>query len=78
MNDHEAPTTRFLAELAASCACYAYENNFTSRRGVYFIEEAGVLCLYNNNPYADFPTLRDDETAIFRERMKAEGLKELA
>jgi transcriptional regulator with XRE-family HTH domain len=56
----------------------ACENHFSSRRGVWIIEDLGVLCLYNNNPYSQYPTLRDEELAEFRRRMKAEGIKELA
>jgi transcriptional regulator with XRE-family HTH domain len=56
----------------------AYENHFPSRRGVWYFEYLDVLVLYNNNPYANFPTLRDEETAEFRRRLAAEGIKELA
>ena len=64
--------------LAYMCASDACENHFPSRRGIWFLEDLGVLCLYNNNPYEKHPTLRDEETAEFRRRMKAEGIKELA
>jgi transcriptional regulator with XRE-family HTH domain len=56
----------------------AHENHFPSRRGVWHFEDLDVLVLYNNNPYAKFPTIRDEETAEFRRRLAAEGIKELA
>src|SRR3954447_8122143 len=74
---NEEPTKSTWHNLAFLCACDAFENNFPSRRGAYFIEDKGVLCIYNNNPYAN-PTLREEETAKLRQRMKAEGLEELA
>jgi len=67
-----------LQRLAKALAKDAHTNYFSSRRGVWFVEDSDVLCLYNNNPYADYPTLRDDELTEFRRRMKEEGLKELA
>ena len=56
----------------------ASENHFPSRRGVWYFDDLDVLVLYNNNPYEKFPTLRDEETAEFRRRLAAEGIKELA
>jgi hypothetical protein len=34
--------------------------------------------VYNNNPYANFPNLRDEETADFRIQLARHGIKELA
>jgi hypothetical protein len=34
----------------------------------------GIMCVYNNNPYA----LRDEETAEFRKQLKMAGIKEVA
>jgi len=65
-------------ELAFAFAKDAHEDHFPSRRGVWHIEDLGVLCLYNNNPYANYPALRDEETAAFRKRMRAAGIKVLA
>jgi transcriptional regulator with XRE-family HTH domain len=64
--------------LAREFAIDAYENHLSSRRGIWFLEKLAVLCLYNNNAYANDPTLRDKETDEFRRRMKGEGIKELA
>lgn len=68
-------------KLAYRCAAEAFEKNWPSRRGIYLLKvtrDKAVLCFYNNNPWANYPTLRDEETAEFRKRMRAEGLKELA
>lgn len=66
------------AEFAACCAHHAHTNWFASRRGSWYFEDLDVVVLYNNNPYAGHPTLRDEELAEFRERLRAEGIKELA
>jgi transcriptional regulator with XRE-family HTH domain len=63
--------------LADDLAKDAHENYFPSRRGVWFLPSEGALCLYNNNPYKD-PMQRNEELAEFRDRMRAEGVKELA
>lgn len=65
-------------DLAQKFAMDANENHFSSRRGIWFIEDKGVLCIYNNNPYEGFPDQRDKEVAAFRERLKEAGIKELA
>jgi hypothetical protein len=64
--------------LAFALARDAHENHMESHRGVWFIEDRGVLCLYNNHPYAGHPTLRDAEVAEFRQRMDELGIEELA
>lgn len=69
---------------ANDCARYANVENFSSRRGTYpFVpsfDEHGesVLCIYNNNPYASDPLLREDETNKFRQLLREEGIKEIA
>lgn len=65
-------------EFAKACARDASENHFPSRRGAWHIVDLDVLVLFNNNPYANFPSLRDEETAKFRQRLAAKGLVELA
>jgi len=68
--------------LAWYAAKDAQEKNFSSRRGIYFFKDVGVLCVYNNNPYGDEPlskqTRRENETAAFRRWLNKEGIKELA
>jgi transcriptional regulator with XRE-family HTH domain len=69
---------RWAQEFAFKCAWDACENHFPSRRGVWIFEDEGILCLFNNNPYAHMPTRRDEELAEFRRRMKVEGIQEVA
>src|SRR5262249_53376841 len=56
----------------------ANENHFSSRRGIWHLEAVNKLCVYNNNPYANYPNRRDEETAVFRAWLKANKIKELA
>jgi transcriptional regulator with XRE-family HTH domain len=82
--DMASPATKeflmkaFWAKEAQRMAKDAHENHFPSRRGVWHIADADKLCFYNNNPYAAAPTLRDEEVAEFRKRLKAARIKELA
>jgi hypothetical protein len=65
--------------LAQSLARDANEEHFESRRGVWTLEQApGVVCVYNNNPYAGDPERRDREIADLHARMVAGGYQELA
>jgi transcriptional regulator with XRE-family HTH domain len=64
-------------DLARFWAEEAGENHFPSRRGVWFLDKLGVLCVYNNHPYAAYPTLRDQETEEFRAWLKQKRIKEL-
>lgn len=64
---------------AASClAKDAYENHFTSRRGLWYFGDLNVTCLYNNNPWEGDPGRRETETREFRRLIDAEGIEELA
>jgi transcriptional regulator with XRE-family HTH domain len=65
-------------QFAKVCAADAHENWFESRRGTWYIKDLDVVVLYNNNPYAQYPTLRDEELAEFLSRLRAEGIQELA
>jgi hypothetical protein len=65
--------TRF----AAACAKDAHENYFPSRRGTWYVEDLGVVVLFNNNPYEKYPALRDEELAEFRRELEVEGIREL-
>jgi plasmid maintenance system antidote protein VapI len=64
--------------VAQAFAKDAHENHFSSRRGIWHLEDLNVLCVYNNNPYAKHPELRGEETAAFRDWLRANGIKELA
>jgi transcriptional regulator with XRE-family HTH domain len=63
---------------AYMCAADASENFFPSRRGVWYLEDLGALCFYNNNPYDLYPRRREEEVAEFRKRLKSAGIRELA
>jgi hypothetical protein len=67
---------------AMDCAEHAYKENFPSRRGIYpcIVTENGeaVLCVYNNNPYEGYPTVRDEETEKFRRWLRESNIKELS
>ena len=65
------------AAFAAACARDAHLMWFSSRRGVWYFEDCDVLVLYNNHPYKH-PTLRAEELAEFRGRLRADGIEELA
>jgi hypothetical protein len=70
--------TRNWKRFALILAQDAFENHFSFRRGVWFCEDIDVLAVYNNNPYANYPELRDEETAKFRTAMEKAGIKVLA
>ena len=76
MGAERAPS--YWQELAYECARDANENHLSTHRGIWAFEDEAVLCLYNNTPYADYPTLRDEERAEFRRWLEAEGIRELA
>jgi hypothetical protein len=71
-------TSEGWAQFALVCAGDAHENHFPSRRGTWYITDLDVVVLYSNNPYVAGPTLRDEELAEFRERLRADGINELA
>lgn len=66
--------TRF----AAACAKDAHENHFPVRRGTWYLEDPGVVVLFNNNPYQErYASLRDEELAVFRRELVVKGIREL-
>jgi hypothetical protein len=67
-----------LPDMARVLAHDAHEYHFRTRRGIWYLEDAGCLCVFNNNPYANYPKLRDRETRDFGEAMKKAGIKVLA
>src|SRR5262249_1010580 len=79
--EHEKPMTNTAqnwATLPQAFAEDAHEHYFSSRRGIWHLEDLSVLCVYNNHPYARCPNRRSEETAAFRNWLKANGIKELA
>jgi hypothetical protein len=65
-------------DFADRCAIDAGENYFEHHWGQWYFSGLDVVCFYNNNPYANYPDLRDQEVAEFRKRLAAAGIKELA
>jgi transcriptional regulator with XRE-family HTH domain len=72
-------TRREWAELAAYAAKDAFENNFSSRRGVFVIEGAGIV-YYDNNPFKlpHDQDARENLISEFRAYLKRSNLKEKA
>ena len=66
------------ALVARTFAADAHDNYWSSRRGIWYLEDVNKLCIYNNNPYANYPNLRAEETAAFRDWLKVNDIKELA
>ena len=60
--------------LARASARDAHIKHFSSRRGVWYFEDADLLVLYNNNPHEH----RDEELAALRDILVGHGIKELA
>ena len=48
--------------LACDLAQDAVENHIMTRRGIWHLEKEDLLCVYDNNPYADDPTARSRQT----------------
>ncbi len=56
----------------------AHDKHFSSRRGVWHIEDLDCLLLYNNNPYASDDSIRPREMKRIERRLKEVGIKILA
>src|SRR5262245_15329797 len=54
-----------------------HEENFSWRRGLYWMEEWNVIWVYSNHFYARFPTLLDREMKRLKERVEAMGYGQL-
>lgn len=59
------------------------ENHFSSRRGLWWIEDLDVFCLYDNNPFKDFvpgggSAKRDRIIAQLQSYLRQNGHKVLA
>ena len=66
------------ALVAYQMAQEAHDDYFSSRRGVWLLEDLGVVCIYSNCPYAGHADLRDEETAMIRALLREAGISELA
>jgi transcriptional regulator with XRE-family HTH domain len=64
--------------IATAMAREAHENHFSSRRGIWHLEDLDILCAYNNNPYAKSPKLREEETAEIRKFLAAHDIDVIA
>jgi hypothetical protein len=74
----ESKIPRHWAKHFAQCAAReAHDNMMESRRGFYEIEGGGLL-IYNNNPYAGDPTMREKEMARTRALLEEHGAEFLA
>jgi hypothetical protein len=62
-----------LNALAVAAAKDAHENNFPSRRGTYPIEDQGLVCIYDNNPWANAPGLRAEHLEATRVALEEAG-----
>lgn len=67
-----------MAELAFRCAKHGHLHEFEMRRVVFAFSDVKAVCYVNNNPYASFPDLRDQEVTTFRAWLAESGFRELA
>ena len=68
---------KFWEKMAWKAARKAHHRFFAVRRGTWYMEDIGVVVVFNNNPYTVHPEKRDQELALFRECLKDLGLSEL-
>lgn len=59
---------------ASRLARIAYRDYFSSRRGVWHIEDIDCLAYYNNNPFRD-PAIRQQELATIKDGLKNIGIE---
>ena len=65
-------------KVAENIAKEAYEEHFSSHRGIWFLEEIGKLGIYNSHPYPEpFKHIRGWEIAEFQRWLREAGVKEL-
>ena len=65
-------------ELACELAIDAVENHIESRRGIWHLEREDLLCVYDNNPYADDENARPRQTKRIARRIRESGIEILA
>ena len=63
--------------LAHRAARDAFEDELSTRRGVWFYEDWGVLVVFNNNPFNDTSVRRKEIATLVRE-LKKIGVKTIA
>ena len=64
------------SKLAFGIAKDVHQNGFSIRRGSFEVDCGGMVVIYNNNPYSSDASLRDKETARFRAKLSAAGMRE--
>jgi len=70
-------TNRGWQQLAKKYAEIAHDEHFPERWGTFVDEDCGFVVIFNNHPYAQYPDLRSQQLAQFREYLRAHGIKEL-
>jgi transcriptional regulator with XRE-family HTH domain len=70
-------TKRDYEGLAHRAARDAFENELSTRRGVWFYEDWGLLVVFNNNPFNDTSVRRKEIAALVRD-LKRAGIKSIA
>lgn len=55
----------------------AFEDEFSTRRGVWFYKDWGVVVVFNNNPFND-PAIRKKELNALVKELKKLGIKTIA
>jgi len=65
-------------QLADGFADDAFKNFFSSRRGIWHIEDVDCLLFYDNNPWENAPSVRPKQIEDLKRRLKGAGIKLLA
>ena len=68
---------RELDGLACRAAKSAFDDEFSSRRGVWFYDDLNVVVIFNNNPFNDV-SIRRKELKLLVKELKKLGIKTLA
>ena len=61
-------------QLACELAQDAVENHILTRRGIWYLEKEDLLCIYDNNPYADDPHARARQENRIIDRLMGMGI----
>ena len=65
-------------QLACELAQDAVENHILTRRGIWYLEKEDLLCIYDNNPYADDPEARNRQEDRIIRRLRMGGIELIA
>ena len=61
-------------ELACELAVDAVTNHIESRRGIWHLEREDLICIYDNNPYADDEDARPRQNFRIVRRLRNAGI----